>query len=90
MCFAAQEVQGTPPKKLNSDFGAKMGGGPTQKGSIWRNARGEQGGGGLQPQAWERSLQESCSGDFQLAGTLNGDLHWRFALEIFIGDFHLS
>ena len=32
MGFAAKEVPGTPPEKLNRDFGAKMGGVATQKG----------------------------------------------------------
>ncbi len=42
---AANEVQGTPPEKLISDFGAKMGCGCGQNGPIRRNAHGRWGGG---------------------------------------------
>ena len=35
----ANEGPGTPPEKLNSDFGAKMGREPRPKGSAQRNAR---------------------------------------------------
>ena len=43
VCFAAKQVPGTPPEKLNSDFGAKMGRRAAQKGSAQRNARADWG-----------------------------------------------
>ncbi len=53
-CFAAKQVPGTPPEKLNSDFGAKMGGGATQN-RRFGGMRAAAGGKGVSPP----SLRES-------------------------------
>ena len=89
--FAAKEVPGTPPKKLNSDLGPKMEGEPGFVGRFG-GLRTVSGGGVFNPglgsflkSLFKRSLQMRIAMELGLEIEIgNGDWHWRLSLETFV------
>ena len=80
MCCAAKEVSGTPPEKLNSDFGAKM----VRLGIFFGRSCGMRAvaGGGLHPEIlgdfrWRFPIEKIFALEIS-----NGDFQWRFSMEI--------